>query len=335
MDFRHQNMNKLYHLIKTSEIPLKVIEEIFEKAEWFERELQRGRRDFNNLKGATVCSLFYEESTRTRFSFEKAIHNLGGNVISTEAAAQFSSAHKGESLEHTIKIISGKALSHLRYADIIILRHPEKGAAEKAAKVSGVPIINAGDGSGEHPTQALLDAYTFKRLLGRLSHFSICFAGDLKFSRVIGSDAILLSQYPGIKMFFVAPKGFEIKEELKSYLRQKGVEFKETDDIKKVVCQSDIAYIVRVQKNRISDRNLLQTYQQNKDNYAVTKEVYEMSEKKGTFFCHPMPVDEKEKEIRPEVETLPRIKMFEQAGYGVVIRMAILDKIWRNLTDKK
>lgn len=322
-------MERIYHLVKTEQLTPSIIKSYFDLANRFEVNLKEGVRTLDDLKGTIVCSLFFEESTRTRFSFERAAHLLGGNVIGTEDATRFSSAHKGESLEHTIKVISNPDNPHLRYADIIVLRHPEIGAAERAAKVSGVPIINAGDGAGEHPTQALLDAYTFKKLLGRLDRFTIAFVGDLKFSRVIGSNAILLSQYPGIKMFFVAPKGFEIRKELRSYLLQKKVEFEETNDIKKVVCGCEIVYVVRVQKNRIKDKKHLSAYQKNRDNFAVTPEVYEMSEKKGTFFCHPMPVDQKEKEIRPEVENLPRVKMIEQAGNGVPIRMAILYEAWR------
>lgn len=331
-------MGNLYHLTKASQLTPEILRKIFQKAERFEKYLAEGTKKLDDLKGITVCNFFGEESTRTRFSFERAAYLLGANVIGSENALQFSSVHKKESLEHTIKVISGIAIPHLRYADIIILRHPDIGAAKKAARVSGVPIINAGDGSGEHPTQAALDAYTFKKLLGRLDNFSIAFVGDLRFSRVIGSDAILLSQFPGIKMFFVSPKGFEIKEELRSHLHQKRVEFEETDDIKKVVSRCDIAYIVRVQKNRLGNvkdkKNLLKEYQETKDNFVVTKEIYEMSEKKGTFFCHPMPVDEEEQEIRLEVENLPRIKMFEQAGYGVPVRMAILTEVWRAQKEK-
>ena len=323
-------MEKLHHLIKAEQLTTSMVAALLKDAESFNQSLKAGVRNFENLKGVTVCSLFYEESTRTRFSFERAALLLGANVISTENAAKFSSAAKGESLEHTIKVISGAAQNHLGYADIIVLRHPENDAADRAARVSWVPIINAGSGSNEHPTQALLDAYTFQKLLGRLDHFTISFIGDLKFSRVVSSEAVLLSQCPGVKMFFVAPQGLEIRPELKSYLSQKGVEFEEASDIKAVVQDSDICYVVRVQKNRIKDSELLLAYQRNKDNFAVTEEVYKMSEQKGTFFCHPMPVDEEEQEIRQEVENLPRVRMLEQAGYGVPVRMAILAKIWQN-----
>jgi len=323
-------MEKLYHLIKAEQLTPSIVTELLAEAESFNQSLKAGIRHFENLKGVTLCSLFYEESTRTRFSFERAAFLLGATVISTENAAQFSSAAKGEGLEHTIKVISGVAQGHLRYADIIILRHPENGAADRAARVSGVPIINAGSGSDEHPTQALLDAYTFEKLLGRLDHFTISFVGDLKFSRVVNSEAFLLSQYPGVKMVFVAPEGLEIRPELKSYLSQKGIEFEEASDIKEVVRESDICYVVRVQKNRIKDKAFLLAYQRNRDNFAVTEEVYKMSEQKGTFFCHPMPVDGEEQEIRQEVENLPRVKMLEQAGYGVPVRMAILAKVWQS-----
>jgi len=323
-------VEKLHHLIKAEQLTPAIVTELLTEAENFNQSLKSGVRHFENLKGVTICSLFYEESTRTRFSFERAALLLGANVISTEDAAQFSSAAKGESLEHTIKVISGAAQGHLRYADIIILRHPENGAAERAARVSGVPIINAGSGSDEHPTQALLDAYTFEKLLKRFDHFAISFVGDLKFSRVVNSEALLLSQYPGVKMFFVAPKGLEIRPQLKSCLSQKGVEFREASDIREVVQESDICYVVRVQKKRIEDRELLLAYQRNRDRFAVTEEVYEMSEERGTFFCHPMPVDEEEQEIRQEVENLPRVRMLEQAGYGVPVRMAILARVWQN-----
>ena len=131
-------------------------------------------------------------------------------------------------------------------------------------------------------------------------------------------------------MVFVAPEGLEIRPELKSYLSEKGVEFEEASDIQEVVQESDICYVVRVQKNRIKDKELLLAYQRNSDNFAVTEKVYKMSEQKGTFFCHPMPVDEEEQEIRQEVENLPRVRMLEQAGYGVPVRMAILAKVWQN-----
>jgi aspartate carbamoyltransferase catalytic subunit len=323
-------MEKLYHLTKAEQLTTSIVADLLKDAEGFNKSLKAGVRNFKNLSGVTICSLFYEESTRTRFSFERAALLLGATVIGTENAAKFSSAAKGESLEHTIKMVSGAAKGHLGYADIIVLRHPENDAADRAARVSSVPIINAGSGADEHPTQALLDAYTFQKLLGRLDHFTISFIGDLKFSRVVNSDAFLLSQYPGVKMFFVAPEGLEVRPDLKSHLSQKGVKFEEASDIKEVVQDSDICYVVRVQKNRIKDSELLLAYQRNKNNFAVTEEVYKMSQQKGTFFCHPMPVDEEEQEIRPEVENLPRVKMFEQAGYGVPVRMAILAKVWQN-----
>jgi len=321
------------NLITSSQLTPKIIERIFLKAQRFESGLKKGIKTLDILKGITVCTLFYEESTRTRFSFEKATHNLGGNIISTESASHFSSAHKGESLEHTIKVISNPNNPHLRYADIIVLRHPEKGAAQRAANVSGVPIINAGDGFGEHPTQALLDIYTFKKILGRLNNFNIAFVGDLRFSRIIKSDAVLLSKYPGIKMFFVSPKEFRIREELRLYLSQNNIAFEECNNIKTVIKKIDIAYIVRIQKNRLKGIKkilLCWKYERQKDNFSATKEIYEMSEKRGTFFCHPMPIDKKEKEISPEIENLSRVKIFEQAGYGVPVRMAILDILYKD-----
>ena len=328
-----------YHLISARQLTPKVVKEYLDKAEHYEKVLKTAgdkKNNLNILNGVIVASVFFEESTRTRFSFEAAAQRLGAKVISTENAAVFSASaeKKGESLEHTIKVISNPNNPHLRYADIIVLRHPEKGAAERAANVSGVPIINAGDGDNEHPSQALLDAYTFQKLMGRLSRFNIAFTGDLKYSRVIDSNAILLAQYPRVKMFFVSPRGLEIKNNLKFSLRQKGVEFKETNNLKKVAHLSDIVYIVRVQKNRIKDKKLLKIYQKEKNNFAVTKEIYKMTKQKGTFFCHPMPIDKTEQEIKPEIENLSRVKMISQAGNGIPVRMAILAKAW-NLQKEK
>jgi len=331
-------MEKLYHLTGTEQLTPSVIERLLKRTERYENYLKKGERNLDELSGVTICSLFFEESTRTRFSLERAAHRLSANVISTENAARFSAAAPGkeESLEHTIEVISGIAVPHLRLADIIVIRHPEIGAAERAAKVSGVPIISGGDGS-HHPFQVIKDLYTFKKILGRLSDFVIPFSGDLRFSRIIRDLAVTLSQYPRIKMIFVAPRGFEIGEELRSHLRQKGIEFEEVDNIGKAVCQSDIAYIVRVQKNRmrtkkpwawIKNRWLLWQYHRNRDKFAVTKEIYDLSEEKGTIFCHPMPVDKEEREIRPEVENLPRVKMLEEAGNGVPVGMAILIEVW-------
>ncbi len=317
----------MYHILKAEDFNPKIIEELFKRALFFEKTLEK-KKKLKLLEGAIMCSLFYEESTRTRFSFETAMLRLGGKVISTESAGMFSSAAKGESLEHTIQVISGVASPSMKYADIIVLRHPEIGAAERAARVSGVPIINAGDGAGEHPTQALLDIYTIKKFCKRLDNLVVGFVGDLAFGRTVRSLTKLLSQYKNNKIYFIAPQGLKIGQDIKDYLRNKNADFEESENLKKIIGEIDFCYVTRVQKNHIEDQKLIEEYQNSKEKFVISKEIYDASEKKGTFFAHPMPIDSREQEIRPEVENLPRVIFLRQAGLGVPIRMALLSWVW-------
>ena len=316
------------HILKADDFNPKLIEELFKKALFFEKSLEK-KKDLKSLVGAIMCSLFYEESTRTRFSFEAAMHRLGGQVISTENASIFSSAAKGESLEHTIQVISGVASPAMRYADIIVLRHPEIGAAQRAARVSGVPIINAGDGAGEHPSQALLDIYTIQKFCKRLENLSIGFVGDLAFGRIVRSLVKLLSQYKNNRFYFIAPEGLKIGQDIKEYLVKKGISFQENGNLEDVIGDIDFCYVTRVQKNHIQDQKFIEEYQNSKDKFVISKEIYELSEARGTFFGHPMPIDSREQEISPEVENLPRVIFLKQAGFGVPVRMALLEWIYK------
>ena len=191
------------HILESQQFDLKTLQQIFRSADSFEKNQSRP------LKGKIMATLFYEPSTRTRFSFESAMIRLGGGVITTENAAVFSSAAKGETLEDTIRVVS-------YYADVIVLRHPERGASERAAAVSKVPIINGGDGAGQHPTQALLDLYTIQRELGKIDDITIVFVGDLKNGRAVRSLAYLLAKYRNIRIVFVSPKGLKIGEDFKT-----------------------------------------------------------------------------------------------------------------------
>lgn len=319
---------EMKHILKAEDFNPKLIEELFKRALFFEKALEK-KKKLKLLEGAIMCSLFYEESTRTRFSFEAAMHRLGGRVISTENASMFSSAAKGESLEHTIQVISGAASPAMRYADIIVLRHPEIGAAQRAAMVSGVPIINAGDGAGEHPTQALLDLFTIKKFCKRLENLAIGFVGDLAFGRTVRSLTKLLSQYQKNKIYFIAPQGLKIGQDIKDYLKNKNVSFEESENLKEIIGEIDFCYVTRVQKNHIEDQKLIEEYQDSKEKFIISKEIYDASEKRGTFFAHPMPIDSREQEIRPEVENLPRAIFLKQAGLGVPIRMALLDRVYQ------
>jgi aspartate carbamoyltransferase catalytic subunit len=261
-----------------------------------------------------MATIFYEPSTRTRLSFEAAIAKLGGDIISTENAKEFSSAAKGESLEDTIRIVSG-------YADVIVLRHYESGAADRAAKVSPVPIINAGDGPGQHPTQALLDIYTINKEIGKLDGISIAMVGDLSYSRTVRSLAYLLAKYKNIKIYFVAPEVVRMREDIKEYLDEHAVSFSEETDLVKVSSKVDVIYQTRIQKERFGEK--LDDYEKAKDKYIIDKEILKYM-KKRAIIMHPLP---RVNEIKIEVDKDPRAAYFRQAQNGLYIRMALLKMI--------
>lgn len=347
-------MTRFKHIIEAQQFSRESIKEIFKQTEMMEEFLQEGHvPDYAGLEGKILCSLFYEVSTRTRWSFEVAMLRLGGDYIKTENARQFSSVAKGETLEHTIQLVSGSGKFHCRYADVIVLRHDEIGAAKKAAEVSAVPIINAGDGPGQHPTQALLDLYTIQKELGYVDGLSIAMVGDLINGRTVRSLSYLLSKYKNVKIYFVAPEALKMKQDIKDHLKEHKVHFEEMLDLREVASRVDFIYVTRIQKNRFLDLKKLAThllnndfklspqmteelilsvaklkdYWANKENYTITSEIMDLTKKRGTLIGHPMPIDKEELEIRPEVEGHPRVIFLRQAGNGVPIRMALLSML--------
>jgi len=292
------------HIIRSQQFDLKTLDLIFKTAE------ELANSDDQPLKGKIMASLFYEPSTRTRFSFESAMKRLGGEVITTENAKEFSSAAKGETLEDTIRIVNF-------YADIIVLRHFEKGASARAAVVSKVPVINAGDGTGQHPTQALLDLYTIKKELGRTDGINIAFVGDMKNGRTVRSLAYLLSKYTNITMYFISPKQIRLGDDIKQYLKKQGVKFTESESWDKILPQIDVLYQTRIQKERFACSD---DYLKCKGTYILTlKEVKRLPAK--AIIMHPLPrVDE----IATGVDSSPKAVYFKQANYGLQVRMALL-----------
>jgi len=263
------------------------------------------------LAGKIMASLFYEESTRTRFSFESAMHKLGGAVISTENAKQFSSVSKGETLEDTIRILNG-------YADVIVMRHYEAGSAKRAADVSRVPLINAGDGTGQHPTQAFLDLYTIQKELGDIDGLSIAVVGDLANGRTVRSLCYLLSKYRNIRVYMVAPDVVRMREDIKGYLTRNDVAFSEEDDLEEVVSHVDVVYQTRIQKERFGDRE--EDYEKARGVYVVNEAILKRL-KRNAIVMHPLPrVDE----IDPAIDDDPRAAYFRQAQNGLYVRMALL-----------
>jgi len=267
-----------------------------------------------------MATLFYEPSTRTRLSFEAAMLRLGGKVVSTENAKEFSSAIKGESLEDSIRTVAS-------YCDCIVLRHSDKGGAKKAAEVSSVPIINAGDGSGQHPTQALLDLYTIHREIGRVEKLKIAMVGDLAYGRTVRSLCYLLGKLQNIEIIFVSPENLKVGEDIKEYLDKHGVAFREEKDLGKVLPEADVIYMTRIQKERMSPED----YDKSKGKYVINEGNLALV-RRDARIMHPLPhVEEINLSVATEQNDL-RIAYFRQVENGLYLRMALLDSLSLNLT---
>ncbi|HET9847437.1 MAG TPA: aspartate carbamoyltransferase [Candidatus Dormibacteraeota bacterium] len=294
----------LRHLIGPQDLDRPLTEELLQRALAFET----GAIEPVRLDGMLLAAIFYEPSTRTRFSFEAAMHRLGGQVLSAESAANASSAAKGESLEDAIRIISG-------YADAIVLRHPEIGAADRAAMVATVPVINAGDGAGHHPTQALLDLYTIRKELGRLDHLRIGLMGDLRHGRTVRSLAMLLSRFPGNELLLISPPGLQMGDDVRPSFE--GMSIRETGDLGEVVSGLDVLYQTRIQAERFESP---EAYERYRGVYVVTTEVMRALPEHA-ILMHPLP---RVGEIDPQVDADPRAAYFRQARNGLWVRMAVL-----------
>ncbi len=293
------------HVIESQQFDRKTIEQIFKKAD----SLSKIKRP--SMRGKIMASLFYEPSTRTRFSFESAMLRLGGGVISTDNAGEFSSAAKGETLEDSIRMVN-------HYADVIVLRHSERGASERASLVSGIPIINAGDGAGQHPTQALLDLYTIKKELGGIDGIHIALMGDLKNGRTVRSLAYLLGKYRKVRVSFISPPALAIANDIKEYLDRHDIAYSEQKKWDDVLKNADVIYQTRIQKERFGT---LVEYNKFKGSYILTqRELGYM--KKRAIVMHPLP---RVNEIAVEVDASPKAAYFRQAKYGVLVRMALLE----------
>ncbi len=263
---------------------------------------------FDLLKGKILASLFYEPSTRTSSSFTSAMERLGGSVIPINEV-RYSSVSKGESLPDTVRTLEC-------YADVIVLRHPEVGSAALAAKYARKPIINAGDGVGEHPTQALLDLFTIQEELRRIDGLTVTMVGDLKYGRTVHSLARLLSLYD-VKINYVSPEILRMPEEVRSEVAEAGIAQAEYRSLDEVLGQSDVIYVTRVQKERFEDPA---QYEQVKGSYVITPETMQRA-REECIIMHPLP---RVGEISIEVDDDPRAAYFRQMEYGLYIRMALL-----------
>ncbi len=302
----------LHHVIEAQQFDVPMMQTIFETAEKMEKVVARG--GITDYQNRIMATLFYEPSTRTRFSFETAMHRLGGHVISTENAAEFSSVAKGETLEDTIRILNG-------YADVIVIRHKEVGSARRAAEVSRVPVINAGDGAGQHPTQALLDLYTIRKEIGAIDGLRIAMVGDLAQGRTVRSLAYLLSKFQNVTMYFVAPPLLKMKEDILEHLRERKVSFAEETALDKVLPEVEVVYQTRVQKERFGDR--IADYEKCRGVYIINQDALQRMKPKS-IIMHPLPRLE---EIAMDVDKDPRAGYFRQAQNGLYVRMALLTEV--------
>lgn len=264
------------------------------------------------LKGRVLACLFYEPSTRTSASFISAMERLGGSVIPITQGVQFSSVSKGETLPDTIRTLE-------QYSDVIVLRHPEIGSAKVAAGYASVPIINAGDGPGEHPTQALLDLYTIQEELGTINGLKIAMVGDLRYGRTVHSLTKLLLHYD-VSLRFVSPEILRLPLTIMNQVLDAGMSVRETHDVAEVIENADVLYVTRVQKERFSD---LAQYEEVKDHYEITPEVMAKAQDKMVVM-HPLP---RVGEIHYAVDNDPRAAYFRQVQNGMYIRMALLSSV--------
>lgn len=295
-------------ILSVSQFQKPDLDYIFERAREM-RAMVEQVGGYEILRGRVLSCLFFEPSTRTSASFIAAMERLGGSVIPITQGVQFSSVSKGESLPDTIRTLE-------QYSDVIVLRHPEIGSAQMAADYSGIPIINAGDGPGEHPTQALLDLFTIQDELGQIDGLKIAMVGDLRYGRTVHSLTKLLLHY-NVSLRFVSPEILRMPLMIMNQVLDSGTSVRETHDVADVIKNADVLYVTRVQKERFSD---LALYEDVKDHYEITPELMQEAKEKMVVM-HPLP---RVGEIHYAIDKDPRAAYFRQVKNGMYIRMALL-----------
>lgn len=298
------------HLIDPMDFSTEELDIIFDLAE----EITENPKKYSNIcDGKILATLFYEPSTRTRFSFEAAMMRLGGKVLGF-SEPNSSSASKGETIADTIKMVS-------IYSDIIAIRHPKEGSSKVASKYSSVPIINAGDGGHQHPTQTLTDLLTIRRLKHGLNGHTIGLCGDLRYGRTVHSLIKAMSRYKGIKFILISPKELGVPEYIKEeFIQKNNIEFKEVDRLEEVISSLDILYMTRVQKERFFNE---EEYLRLKDSYILDDEKMKFA-KDDMIVMHPLP---RVNEVSMEVDNDKRAAYFKQAEFGMYARMALMCKL--------
>ena len=294
------------HLLNPLDFTVEELDKLFDLA----NDMENNPAKYAEIcKGKKLATCFYEPSTRTRLSFEAAMLNLGGSVLGFSDAGS-SSASKGESVSDTIRVISA-------YADICAMRHPKEGAPMVAASKSGIPVINAGDGGHQHPTQTLTDLLTIRSLKGRLGNFTIGLCGDLKFGRTVHSLIDALTRYENVNFIFISPEELRVPDYITEMLNEKNIPYQEVIRLDDVLPQLDMLYMTRVQRERFFNE---EDYIRLKDFYILTKEKMALAPK-DMLVLHPLP---RVNEISVEVDDDERAVYFKQAKYGVYVRMALI-----------
>lgn len=296
----------LNHLLSTDDLSRDTIKHLLDLS----NDILKSPQKFSkSCEGKLLATLFFEPSTRTRLSFEAAMHRLGGSVLGF-ADAGASSTTKGETLADTIRTVSS-------YVDVIAMRHPKEGAAKLADMYSTVPVINAGDGGHQHPTQTLTDLLTIDQTRGSIENMVVGFCGDLKFGRTVHSLVHMLAEFEGNIFYFISPNELQIPDYIKSMLDTKGIKYMEVEKLEDIIDKLDMLYMTRVQKERFFNEA---DYIRLKDSYILDNEKLE-SAKKDMIILHPLP---RVNEIAVEVDDDPRAVYFRQVHYGMIVRMALI-----------
>jgi aspartate carbamoyltransferase catalytic subunit len=302
-------MGKLENLISIHDLDRKTIDHILDTAAKMETVAVKRSKD---LDSKIMAALFFEPSTRTRLSFESAMLRLGGSVLGFAEAGVSSAGGKGETLADTIRTVE-------RYADVIVIRHPLDGSARVAAEFSSIPVINAGSGSEEHPTQALLDLYSIQKMKGKIDGLSISLCGDLKYGRTVHSLGMGLSHYD-VKIKLAAPQALRMKPAIIEQMKKSGADVVEVESVEEAVKDVDVVYTTRIQKERFPD---VREYDKVKDRFRITSDELDLMQK-DAIILHPLPrVDE----LDSDIDNTPHAKYFDQVYNGVILRMAVLKLI--------
>lgn len=303
---------KLKSIISIKDFERKDIDYILDEASKLE-DIAKSKECCDELKGKILGLMFFEPSTRTRLSFETSMKRLGGNCIGIESTRSCS-VSKGESIADTAKMFEG-------YSDALVIRHELEGVSKFISDIVDVPVINAGDGAGQHPTQTLLDLYTIKKEIGQIDNLKIALVGDLKFGRTVHSLSNALGLYDNVELYFVAPKELKMPQEVLHDLNKKNIPYTEVDSIEEIIDKVDVLYVTRIQKERFGD---LDEYLKIKGAYIVNKK---MLEGKDVIVMHPLPrIDE----IATDLDNTKYNKYFNQAFNAVPVRMAILKTLIKN-----